>query len=133
MSGFKRPNFQERQDAAAKAKQAALEKFRAKAMDPALADRLTERMVKATARKTIKNVRAAEKAENRTREAERAQQAEREAALLAERAQLAEREVALQAEQAKAVGAQREREVEAERKTARDARYSARKSRSKRR
>ena len=40
-----------------------MEKFRAKAMDPALTDRLTERMVLAAARKTIKNVSAVEKAE----------------------------------------------------------------------
>jgi hypothetical protein len=119
MSGFKQPNFLERQEAAARAKKAALEKFRAKATDPALADRLTERMVQAADRKAIKNIRAAEKAENRSREAERTQQAEREAAL--------------QAQLASAEGAQRERDLEAQRKAARDARYSARKSRSKRR
>jgi hypothetical protein len=119
MTGFKQPNFLERQEAAIKAKKAALEKFRAKAADPALADRLTERMARAADRKTIKDIRAAEKAENESREAERAQQAEREATL--------------QAERAKAEAAERERELEAERKAARDARYSARKSRSKRR
>jgi hypothetical protein len=119
MTGFNQPDFLERQEAAIKAKKAALEKFRAKAADPALADRLTERVVQAADRKTIKNIRAAEKVENKSREAERTQQAEREAAL--------------QAERAKAEGAQRERELEAERKAARDARYSARKLRSKRR
>ena len=119
MSGFKQPDFPQRQEAAARAKKAALEEFRAKAADPALADRLTERMVQAANRKTIKNVRAAEKAENKSREAERTQQAEREAAL--------------QAELAKAEGAQRKREQEADQKAARDARYAARKSRSKRR
>lgn len=119
MSGFKQPDFAERQQAAAKARKAALEAFRAKAADPALAGRLTERRAQAAARKTIKNIRAAEKAENKARELERAQRAEREAALEAERA--------------KAEDAKRKRELEAEQKAARDARYAARKSRSKRR
>jgi hypothetical protein len=119
MTGFKQPDFLERQEAAIKAKKAALEKFRAKAADPALADRLIERMVRAADRKTIKNIRAEEKIENKSRETARTQQAEREAAL--------------QAERAKAEGAQRERELEAERRAARNARYSARKLRSKRR
>ncbi|HUZ34194.1 MAG TPA: DUF6481 family protein [Xanthobacteraceae bacterium] len=119
MSGFKQPDFPERQKAASRAKKAALEEFRAKAADPALADRLTERMVQAADRKTIKNSRAAEKAENKSREAERTQ--------------LAERESALQAERAKAEDAKRKRELEADQKTARAARYAARKLRSKRR
>jgi hypothetical protein len=119
MSGFKQPDLPERQGAALKAKKAALEKFRAKAADPALVVRLIERMVQAADRKTIKNVRAAEKAETKSREAERKQQAEHEAAL--------------QAERARAEGPQRERELNAERKAARDARYAARKLRSKRR
>jgi|SRR5580700_1977693 hypothetical protein len=118
MSGFKEPDFLKRQEAAAIAKKAALEKFRAKAADPALADRLTERTVRAVDRKAIKAAREAEKALTKARETERAQQAELEAAL--------------QAERAKAEGAQRERELEAKQKVARDARYAARKSRSKR-
>jgi hypothetical protein len=119
MSGFKQPDFAERQQAAAKAKKAALEAFRAKAADPALAGRLTERRAQAAGRKTIKNIRAAEKAENKSRELERTRRAEHEAAL--------------QAERAKAEGAKRKRELEADQKAARDARYAARKSRSKRR
>jgi len=118
MGGFKNPDLLERQQAAAKAKKAALEKFRAKAADPALADRLTARTASAAERKAIKNVRETEKAEKKAREAERAQQAARDAAL--------------QAERAKAESAQRELALQAERKAARDARYSARKSRSKR-
>jgi hypothetical protein len=47
MSGFKEPDFLKRQEAAAIAKKAALEKFRTKAADPALADRLTERTARA--------------------------------------------------------------------------------------
>jgi hypothetical protein len=35
MAGFKQPDFIERQEAAAKARKAALERFRAKAADPA--------------------------------------------------------------------------------------------------
>ena len=53
MSGFKEPDFLKRQEAAAIAKKAALEKFRAKATDPALADRLIERTARAaTARQS---------------------------------------------------------------------------------
>ena len=116
---FKQPGLLERQQAAAKAKKAALEKFHAKAADPALAQRLTARAARAADRKAIKNVRDAEKAEKKVRDAERARQAEREAALEAERAAAAK--------------AQRESELEAERKATRDARYAARKTRSKRR
>jgi len=118
MAGFRNPDFTERQEAAAKAKKAALEKFRAKAADPTLAERLTARTVSAADRKAIKDAREAEKAEQKAREAERAAQAARDAAAAAERAKIenADREVALQAEQ----------------KAARDARYAARKTRSKR-
>jgi len=119
MSGFKNPDFRERQDIAAKAKKAALEKFLAKATDPALAERLTARTASAADRRAVKNVRETEKAEKKARDAERAQQAEREAAI--------------QAVRSKAESAKRELALQAERKTARDARYAARKSRSKRR
>ena len=118
MAGFKNPDFVERQEAAAKARKAALEKFLAKAADPALAERLTARTADAADRRAVKNVRDAEKAETKVGNAERALQAERDAALQAERdkAERAQRELALQAEQ----------------KAARDARYAARKSKSKR-
>src|ERR1700692_3890167 len=114
MSGFKNPDFRERQDIAAKARKAALEKFLAKAADPALAERLTARTASAVDRRAVKNVRDAEKAETKARDAERAFKAERDAALQAERdkAERAQREFALQAEQ----------------KAARDARYAARKN-----
>ena len=65
MSGFKQPDFLERQVAAAKAKKAALDKFRAKAADPTLADRLTAREASAADRKATKKARAIEKAEKR--------------------------------------------------------------------
>jgi uncharacterized protein YaiL (DUF2058 family) len=119
MSGFKQPDFLERQEAAAKARKAALDKFLAKAADPALAERLTARTASAAERKASKTVRETEKAAKKVRDAERAQQAERDAAIAAERA--------------KAASAQRERTLQAEQKAARDARYAARKSRSKRR
>jgi hypothetical protein len=47
MAGFKQPDFIERQEAAAKARKLALEKFRAKIADPALAKRLTARAARA--------------------------------------------------------------------------------------
>jgi hypothetical protein len=118
MAGFKNPDLHERQEAAAKAKKAALQKFLAKAADPALAERLTARTAGAAERKAVRTVREAEKAETKARNAERALKAERDAALQAERdkAERTQRELALQAEQ----------------KAARDARYAARKSKSKR-
>jgi len=118
MSGFKQPDFAERQEIAAKARQAALEKFRAKAADPARADRLTARTASAVERRASKSVRDIEKAEKKASDAERARQAERDAAIAAERAKTesAQRKVALLAEQ----------------KAARDARYAARKKQSKR-
>ena len=66
MAGFKNPNFLERQEAAAKAKKAALEKFLAKAADPALAERLTARTAGAADRRAVRNVREAEKAESQS-------------------------------------------------------------------
>src|SRR5580692_3174827 len=100
MAGFKNPNLLERQEAAAKAKKAALERFLAKATDPALAERLTARTASAADRRAVKNVRETEKAEKKARDAERAQQAERDTAIQAARskAESAKREVALQAE-----------------------------------
>src|SRR6202035_6030331 len=101
MAGFKNPNLVERQEAAAKARRAALEKFLAKAADPALAERLTARTAGAAERKAVRTVREAEKAETKARDAERALQAERDAALQAQRdkADRAERQVQLQAYQ----------------------------------
>jgi hypothetical protein len=99
MSGFKEPDSLKRQEAAAIAKKAALEKFRAKAADPALADRLTERAARAADRKAIKDVREAEKrAETKSCETERAQQfivADQPTALVAELNNSAEQAAAL--------------------------------------
>jgi len=118
MAGFKNPDLRERQEAAAKARKAALQKFLAKAADPALAERLTARSADAAERKAVRTVRETEKAETKARDAERALKAERDAAL--------------QAERDKAERAQREAALQAEQKAARDARYAARKTRSKR-
>jgi uncharacterized protein YaiL (DUF2058 family) len=119
MAGFKQPDFIERQEAAAKARKVALDKFRAKVADPGLADRLTARTARAAEHSAIKATREIEKAEKNAREVERSQQAERDAAIETERA--------------KAESAERERALQAKQKTARDARYTARKSRLKRR
>jgi hypothetical protein len=118
MSGFKKPDFIERQNTAAQAKKAALEKFRASAADPAFAERQTARTESAKTRKAAKNIRDIEKGEKKARDAQRAQQAERDAAV--------------RTELAAAESANREVKLQAERKAARDARYAARKSRSKR-
>jgi Family of unknown function (DUF6481) len=113
MAGFKQPDFIERQEAAAKARKVALEKFRAKVANTASAERLTAR---AAERSAIETTREIERAEKKAREAEPAQQAERDA----------------EAEHGKAESAERERVSQAERK-APGARYAAHKSRSKRR
>jgi Family of unknown function (DUF6481) len=118
MNSFKKPDFVERRDAAAHAKKAALEKFRKSAADPAFAERQTARIANADTRRAAKNVREIEKAEKKVRDAKRAQQAERDAAI--------------RAELAAAESANREVTLQAERKAGRDARYAARKSRSKR-
>ena len=119
MGGFKHPDFLERQEAAAKARQAALEKFRASAADPAFAERQTARTASAADRTAVRKARAVAKAEKSALDAEAAKQAERDAAEQAGRA-LAE-------------NANRELALRAESKAARDARYAARKARSKRR
>ena len=117
MGSFRDSDFVERQDAANRAKKAALEKFRQNAADPTFAERQAARAASAADRATVKKVREAAKAQQRAADAEAAKQAERDAAREAERARAesAERELALNAEQ----------------KAARDARYAARKARSK--
>jgi Family of unknown function (DUF6481) len=118
MTGFKQPGLMERKEAAAKARKAALEKFRAMAADPALAESQKTRAANAAERKAIKIARTMEKAAKIAREAEERQQQERDAAI--------------EAEHTAAEQAQRERALLAEQKAARDARYAARKARSKR-
>ena len=106
MPSFKQPTFQERVALAAKAKQAALEKLRAKApLDDAIlaqrqAARLAREAVEAKAREEKRAARELETAARKSRALKEAAQDERAPAL-----------------------------TEAERKAARDARYAARKSR----
>jgi hypothetical protein len=117
MAGFRDLNFIERRNAATNAKKAALERFRANAADPAFAERQKARTASAADRVEAKRVREIEKAERKARDAKLAMDAKHEAASQAERT-LTEK-------------TNRDLALRAERKTARDARYAARKSRSK--
>ena len=121
MSSFQDPDHQQRQSAAAAAKQAMLQKFRAASEDPEIARRHAARvamnevrLVRMAEREAAKLAGEAELAEQAARAAELAVQAQREAeeaeALLA--AQSAELAILLEAEQ----------------KITRDARYAARKA-----
>ena len=119
MRRSKAPDFVERRNAATNAKKTALEKFRVHAGDPGLAERQAERVAVAGERSSAKKAREIEKLERKARDAELAMEAKRAADAQAERtlAETASRELALQTE----------------RKAARDARYAARKARSKHR
>jgi hypothetical protein len=125
MSGFKdSDDFNERLSTAAKAKQATLEKFRARARadDPAVLERQAARLATSQARDARKAARVAEitrSEEEAIRHA--AEEAARKATVAAEEAA---RKAAAEAEMAAL-----EVTLEAERKTARDARYAARKAR----
>jgi hypothetical protein len=110
----KEPEFLERQTAAANAKKALLERFRANAADPATATAQEKRVAEAAERTAARKVREAEKAERKAREAEAAAAAKREAAA--------------QAEHAAAEMAERKRAAETQAKADRDARYAARKA-----
>jgi hypothetical protein len=114
MSGFKNSDdFNERLSTAAKAKQASLEKFRARprADDPAVVEQQAARLATSQARDARKAARTAATARLE-------EEAIRQAAEDAARKTAAEAEKAAQ-----------EVTLEAERKTARDARYAARKAR----
>jgi hypothetical protein len=119
MSGFREPSFKERQDAAAKAKQAALEKLRARPRpgEPAFVQQQADLVSRATERATAKEARAAEKAQKKARDAELREQAARAAA---------EKAASDAAEQKARAAAEK-----AEQKDARDKRYAARKARRK--
>ncbi len=77
MSGFKEPNFADRQKAALQAKQNILNKFRAQPGpdDPEVKRRQAEREAQAAARAKAREAREAAKAEQEAREAEAAAQA----------------------------------------------------------
>jgi hypothetical protein len=116
--------FDDRLSAAANAKKAELEKFRARSgtNDPAFAERQAARHAVSLARDARTAERAASRLAGLAREA--AEQSARDAAVEAEQAARAA-EVARQAADDVA--------LEAERKAARDARYAARKARSRKR
>jgi hypothetical protein len=114
MSAFKKSDdFNARLSTAAKAKQASLEKFRARprADDPAVVERQATRLASSKARDARKAARLGET--TRLEEEAIRQAAEEVARKAATEAEKAAREVAL----------------EVERKAARDARYAARKAR----
>jgi hypothetical protein len=119
MTGFREPSFKERQDAAAKAKQAALEKLRARLRpgEPAFVQQQADRVSRATEQPAAKEARAAEKAQKKPRDAEPRERAARAAAEQAasDAAGQKTRKVARQADQ----------------KPTRDKRHAARKARSK--
>ena len=120
MAGFKDNNFVERRDAALKAKQDLLEKFKSRPApdDPRLLKLAEERRVVAEARA----VRAAE------RERLRQEELVRQAAEAVRRKQEEEERIA--AEKAAALAAlEAEQELKLQQKAARDARYAARKAR----
>jgi hypothetical protein len=120
MSGFKEQSFSERLGAAAEAREAQLEKFRAQPGpdDPAVVERQAAhqaaalaRDARAVERKAAKAQMAAEEADRHA--AEQADRAARDAEAVREAADQAARDIAKLAEQ----------------KAARDARYAARKTR----
>jgi Family of unknown function (DUF6481) len=115
MSGFKEPDFADRQKAALQAKKDLLNKFRAQPGpdDPEVAKRRAEREAIAANRERMRLEREAGKADELRREAEA------EAAEAARIAREKEEEAA------------RQEALEAEQKAKRDARYAARKSKGK--
>jgi hypothetical protein len=111
MAGYKEPAFQDRVAAAAKARETALARLKAKPpIDPAV---VAERIEKERAREQAAAERAAQRAAER---AERAAAAE-------------ERAAAAELAKAKALAAIVPPPTDAERKAARDAKYAARKAR----
>ena len=116
MRSFKEKGFSERLQAAAKAKEATLQKFAGRPAedDPAVVARKAARLDAANAREARAAERAAKKIEEKARVA---QLAEEEAARLAAEAELAATREA-----------ERKATLEKEQKAARDARYAARKA-----
>jgi hypothetical protein len=119
MSGFKEPSLSERQNAAAKARKAALDRFRARPRpgDPAFEQQESHRRSEVAERAAARNARAVEKAEKKARDAEAREHA----------AQAAAKKIASDLAETKA----REATRQVEQKTARDKRYAARKARKK--
>jgi uncharacterized protein DUF6481 len=121
MASFQHPDFGERLNAAATAKQAVLERYRAKvnSSDPQLLRKQAERLALVQAR----DARLAERKAAREAE-ESAERAAREAREAAEKAEREEREARERVEKAAWTAA-----LEEEKKAERDARYAARKAR----
>jgi hypothetical protein len=124
---FKDQSFSDRQASAAKAKQAMLEKFRAKPGpdDPATIERQKARQAIIVAREERERERERARIQ---REKELAAQRAREAAEAAQRAKEEEERKVQEAKEA----AERALQVELQKKAERDARYLARKERQKR-
>lgn len=133
MPAYKVPSFQERQEAAGRARDAALAKYRAKPpVDEALmAERAARRRAKeaAEANKRAEALRAKQEAAEAKREAERQALAAEAAAARAQADAAAQERADAKARKA----AERSLWTEADRKAARDARYAARKARAGRR
>lgn len=112
MSGFKEPDFSDRQKSANDARKALLERFKAQPGpdDPAVKARAVERAAIAESREKARIIREAKKAEEKR---------------LGEEAALAD---AIRIEEEKKSAALAAAALEAERKAARDARYAARKN-----
>jgi hypothetical protein len=115
MSGFKEPDFADRQKAAQQARQELLNKFRAQPGpdDPRIKQRQAEREEAAAARALAKEARETLKAEQKRKQEQAA--AEAAAQLAREKLEVASRQAALEIEQ----------------KAKRDARYAARKTKGK--
>ncbi len=126
MRGFKEKGFNDKLETAAKAKQAQLERARAKSPlnDPDFARRQAERKRQAEDREARIASRAAEKAAKAQRDAE--ERAAREAARLEAERLAEEARIKARREEADRLVA-----LAAEQKAARDARYAARKQRQK--
>ena len=118
MAGYKEPGFQDRVALAAKAREAALAKLKAKApIDPAV---VAERIAKAQAREAAQAARAAQKLEDKRLAAEaKAAAAQAEIAAAEAGAQLA----------ASLAPPKKPKPTEEERKAQRDAKYLERKAR----
>jgi len=117
MKSSKTPSLSDRLAASAKAKKAALERFRAQpaADDPAIVEKRAARQAAAAARQL--------RADERRAQALRDEESARAAASAARESEIREREARQQRESEEQVA------LEAERKIARDMRYAARKAR----
>lgn len=129
MPAFKSPGFQERQEAAQRAKGEALTRYKArpKIDESVLAERMAKRLAREVvdAEKRAAILRAKEEAAESKREQERAAVAAAETAAIAE----AEAEARARADATAQKAAERKLWTEDDRKAARDARYAARKMR----